>query len=150
METRNAEYLSRIMNGEITPVYTLDIRDSEHLARFRVQGKGNISYRAQPMNTEEQNLRRSWMRKRLIGTQFQNCNNDYIDGMRLELNHDIGGMWIEDIDGYLYHVKCRKVSAEDSQFRRSRSMMPFEFLNVTGKDFEWTRYGINVDEEKLQ
>lgn len=142
------EYIARLMKGEAVETYTLDIRDSEHLARFRVRGKGNISYRAEPMNTEEQNIRRSWIRKHLVGTQFQNCNNGYIDGMRLELDHNIGGMWIEDIDGYLYHTQCKKVSAEDSQFRKSRAMMPFEFLNVSGKDFDWTRYETNVEEEK--
>lgn len=148
MEIRDTEYLARLIKGEVVEAYTLDIRDAEHLARFRISGKGHISYRAESMNTEEQNIRRSWIRKRLAGTQFQNCNNDYIDGMRLELDHNIGGMWIEDIDGYLYHTACKKVSVEDSQFRKSRSMMPFEFLNASGKDFEWTRYGTNIDKPR--
>lgn len=145
MDVRNTEYLARLVRGEVVQAYTLDIRDAEHLARFRVSGKGNINYRAEHMNAEEQNIRRTWIRKHLTGTQFQNRNNDYIDGMRLELDHNIGGMWIEDIDGYLYHTKCQKVSEEDSQFRKSRAMMPFEFLNASGKDFDWTRYGMNVD-----
>lgn len=126
----------------------MEVRDSEYLARFRVSGKGNTNYRSEPMNTEEQNIRRSWMRKHLIGTMFQNCNNDFIDGMRMEIEQDSGGIWIEDIDGYPYHTQCKKASVEDSQFRKSRSMMPFEFLNVSGKVFDWTRYGTNVDEEK--
>lgn len=125
----------------------MEVRDSEYLARFRVSGKGNINYRSESMNTEEQNLRRSWMRKHLIGTRFQNCNNDFIDGMRMEIEQDSGGIWIEDIDGYMRYAPGTKIQKEERDFRRMRAMMPPEFFDLKAKDFDWTRYKENVEKE---
>ncbi len=37
----------------------------------------------------------------------------------------------------------------DGEFRRARSMMPFEYIDKTGKDFKWDLYGSNVPKDTI-
>lgn len=49
-------------------------------------------------------------------------------------------LMLEDENGYEYLLPAAGVTAEESEFRKIRAMMPFEFLDVRAKDFQWSRY----------
>lgn len=122
--------------------------DAELLAAYRVAGKGNINYRTKKMSSQEQNIRRMFLRRALIGTPFSNRDNEYLDGMRVVLDYNIGGMWIEDIDGYLYHTEGKTAQKKEADFRKERSMIPPEYKNLMAKDFKWGIYGVNLNKEQ--
>ena len=122
--------------------------DAELLAAYRVAGKGNINYRTKEMSSEEQNIRRMFLRRALIGTPFSNRDNEYLDGMRVVLDYNIGGMWIEDIDGYLYHTEGKAAQRKEADFRQERSRIPPEYKDLMAKDFKWGIYGVNLNKEQ--
>lgn len=122
--------------------------DAELLAAYRVAGKGNINYRTKEMSSEEQNIRRMFLRRALIGTPFSNRDNEYLDGMRVVLDYNIGGVWIEDIDGYLYHTEGKTAQKKEADFRKERSRIPPEYKNLMAKDFKWGIYGVNLNKEQ--
>ena len=122
--------------------------DAELLAAYRVAGKGNINYRTKEMSSEEQNIRRMFLRRALIGAPFSNRDNEYLDGMRVVLDYNIGGMWIEDIDGYLYHTEGKAAQKKEADFRKERSRIPPEYKDLMAKDFKWGIYGVNLNKEQ--
>lgn len=122
--------------------------DAELLAAYRVAGKGNINYRTKEMSSEEQNIRRMFLRRALIGTPFSNRDNEYLDGMRVVLDYNIEGMWIEDIDGYLYHTEGNAAQKKEADFRKERSRIPPEYKDMMAKDFKWGIYGVNLNKEQ--
>ncbi len=122
--------------------------DAELLAAYRVAGKGNINYRTKEMSSEEQNIRRMFLRRALVGTPFSNRDNEYLDGMRVVLDYNIGGMWIEDIDGYLYHTEGKAAQKKEADFRKERSRIPLEYKDLMAKDFKWGIYGVNLNKEQ--
>lgn len=122
--------------------------DAELLAAYRVAGKGNINYRTKEMSSEEQNIRRMFLRRALVGTPFSNRDNEYLDGMRVVLDYNIGGMWIEDIDGYLYHTEGKTAQKKEADFRKERSRIPPEYKDLMAKDFKWEIYGVDLSEEQ--
>lgn len=122
--------------------------DAELLAAYRVAGKGNINYRTKEMSSEEQNIRRMFLRRALVGTPFSNRDNEYLDGMRVVLDYNIGGMWIEDIDGYLYHTEGKAAQKKEADFRKERSRIPLEYKGLMAKDFKWGIYGVNLNKEQ--
>ena len=122
--------------------------DAELLAAYRVAGKGNINYRTKEMSSEEQNIRRMFLRRALIGTPFSNRDNEYLDGMRVVLDYNIEGMWIEDIDGYLYHTEGKAAQKKEADFRKERSRIPPEYKDLMAKDFKWGIYGVNLNKEQ--
>lgn len=52
--------------------------------------------------------------------------------------------------GYAHTVahKCECSGKASAGFRRARSMIPFEFIDAKGKDFDWTLYETNVALQK--
>lgn len=55
---------------------------------------------------------------------------------------------LEDANGIDYLLPNTKVTVQESEFRRMRAMVPFEFLDVTAKDFDWTKYKADISESK--
>lgn len=115
--------------------------EEKHLAAFRVAGMGNIRYMEMSMDIEERNARRAYMRQILKNTVFANASNDKLDGMRILKAPSQGGCIVEDENGYEFYMPEVKVSAGEAKFRKARAMMPFEFMDLSGNDFEWNWYG---------
>lgn len=111
----------------------------EQLAAFRVAGPGVMDYFAKKMDLQQISERRIWLRKVLLPyPRWENLSNEQLDNIRVrKINR---GYLAEDGSGYDFFLPEKKITQEESQFRRVRSMMPFEFLNYTGKDFDWTVY----------
>ena len=43
---------------------------------------------------------------------------------------------------YLFRYNCN--SAAETGFRRIRAMMPFQYMDKTGQDFDWSKYGTDI------
>lgn len=63
-----------------------------------------------------------------------------------------GGMFCDlaeyDIRDYGYAAFAENMEVGSGEFRRTRSMMPFKYLNVRAKDFDWDIYGEDVSKVK--
>ncbi|WP_286080128.1 ATP-binding protein [Parablautia intestinalis] len=121
--------------------------DGKELAEFRVYKEGGLEYRAMRMNADQISARRIFMRKALRNYPvWGNLPNEELNNIRL---YSVGNGWIvEDSGGYEYILRSEKVSKEDTEFRRVRAMMPFDFINLTGSDFTWDKYKAKVTDEK--
>lgn len=117
-------------------------------AFYRVRGKGNIDYMDEDFTPEEILERRSYIRKMLIGTPFDNSPNNILDCMRVWIDKNLGDSFVEDDKGYVYILPNKGKAGKESEFRRIRAMMPPEYMNLTGKDFDWTKYGSDISERK--
>lgn len=120
--------------------------DVQYLISYRVLKEGNKQYRAKEMTPEEVAERRIEMRRILKNTGFKNCSNANLDNMTIAKTEE--GYIVEDITGYEFYYPNSDITAKESDFRRIRSMMPFEFINLTGKDFDWDKYTANVEKKK--
>ena len=120
--------------------------DVQDLIRHRVLKEGNKQYRAKEMTPEEAAERHIEMRRILKNTGFKNCSNTNLDNMTIARTEE--GYIVEDITGHEFYYPNSDITAKESDFRRIRSMMPFEFINLTGKDFDWDKYTANVEKKK--
>lgn len=122
--------------------------DEKELAFFRVAGSEGISYRSMAMSDDQRLARRSYIRQILRRyPSLGNMSNAAIDSIRLaEISND--RYLLEDAQGYEYLLSSTTVQSSEAEFRRERAMMPFEFTNLTGKDFDWTKYTADVTKPK--
>jgi len=119
----------------------------EMLAMHRVLKEGGTIYRALTMDAEEVAERRSYMRRVLRQfPEWCNVDNNTLDDMLLYLVDN--GMIVKDECGYEHYIPKNRVSLKETEFRKERSMMPFEFMDLNGKDFDWTKYSVDVAKYK--
>ncbi len=120
--------------------------DGKALAVFRVYREGGMKYYAKVMTEEEKSTRRMYLRKELLNhPAWANLPNNYLDDIRL---FNAGGaQMLEDKNGYEF-LLLSKASRIEKEFRKVRAMMPFEFMDLTGKDFQWDRYKADITEPK--
>ena len=119
-------------------------KNGQDFAFYRVRGKGSIDYMDMDFTSEEILERRSYMRRILRSTPFDNSSNDILDGMRVWMDRLSGGYFIEDVNGYVFFLSQRRITEQESEFRRIRAMMPPEYMNLTSKDFDFGKYGIDM------
>lgn len=118
--------------------------NGQAFAFYRVRGKGSIDYMDEDFTPEQILERRSYMRRILRSTPFDNSSNDILDGMRVWMDRLSGGYFIEDVNGYVFFLSQRRITEQESEFRRIRAMMPLEYMNLTSKDFDFGKYGIDM------
>lgn len=53
-----------------------------------------------------------------------------------------------EVEGYGYVEFTENIGVSNGEFRRSRSMMPFSYLDAKCADFKWDIYGVNTDMAK--
>lgn len=124
------------------------MEEGQTFAFYRVRERGNIDYMDKDFTPEEILERRSYIRKMLIGTPFDNSPNNILDSMRVWTDRNIGDSFVEDANGYIYILPNKGKAGKESEFRRIRAMMPPEYMNLTGKDFDWEKYGSDISERK--
>lgn len=111
----------------------------EELARYRLRKPGGMEWNARSMTPEELSERRIYMRKALVRfPRWENMTNAQYEDIRVYRQGNY--LMLEDENGYEYLLPAAGVTAEESEFRKIRAMMPFEFLDVRAKDFQWSRY----------
>lgn len=118
----------------------------DKLIKHRVLKPENKDYRAIEMTEDEILGRRMDMRKILKDTSFNTCTNRELDNMTVAIVQ--GGFLVEDVLGREFFYAKSGIAQGDADFRRTRSMMPFEFLNLTGSDFGWDKYQADVTKSK--
>ena len=110
----------------------------EYLARFRVRKQGNEEYKSIDMTPDQASGRRAYVRQVLKDTFWRNVSNDAIDNMRLWAIEG-GGFYIEDSKLCEFYIPGKGISTQTAQFRRVRSMIPFDYMNLLLKDFDWKK-----------
>lgn len=119
----------------------------KELAMFMLYREGGISYFALRMDAEQMHKRRMYLRRVLAEfPKWENLSNDELNDIRL---YDVRtGYILEDSGGREFFLQPARAVQEDTAFRRVRAMIPFEFMDLTGKDFCWDRYRADIAEAK--
>lgn len=118
----------------------------DKLIKHRVLKPEDKDYRAIEMTEDEILERRMDMRRILKDTSFNTCTNRELDNMTVAIVQ--GGFLVEDVLGHEFFYAKSGITQGDADFRRVRSMMPFEFLNLTGSDFGWDKYQADITKSK--
>lgn len=104
------------------------------------------AYRGKAMSPGEISECRAYIRRQLCGTRFENLSNDALDRCMYE---DAGGQPLfTDENGYTFALESKKVLKDLSEFRKLNAEIPFEYLDVKTKDFDWSVYGQNMSDNK--
>lgn len=120
---------------------------AKQLVSFRVKKEGSLSYRSMGMTADEVAERRAYIRKALRDTPRNNLPNDILDQIRLvELENK--GYIFEDPEGREFYIRSGTLTHEETDFRKARSMIPFNFIGLKGKDFDWNIYRKDVKKSK--
>ena len=99
------------------------------------------------MTADEIAERRLYIRRALRDTPRNNLPNDTLDQIRLiELGNKC--YLFEDPEGREFYIPSGMVSQDETEFRRARSMIPFQFIGAKGKDFNWDIYQRDVKKAK--
>ncbi|MDE5717120.1 MAG: hypothetical protein K2I53_05795, partial [Lachnospiraceae bacterium] len=117
------------------------------LAMFRQYREGGLHYFALRMDAEQLHNRRMYLRRVLAEfPRWEKLFNDALNDIRL---YSAGsGYIVEDGRGYEFFLRPSHATQEETAFRRVRAMIPFEFMDLTGKDFCWDRYRADISEAK--
>lgn len=121
--------------------------NAKYLASFRVKREGGLSYMAREMTADEIAERRSHIRLALRDTPRNNLPNDILDQIRLVELEDKRYLF-EDPDGREFFIGAGILTQSETDFRKARSMIPFQFIGVKGKDFNWDIYRKDVKKAK--
>lgn len=112
-------------------------QELQRLARHRaVPG-----YKFMPMTKEQIMQRRAYMRQMLKNSRFAFEDNKSLDNMRLEYIRGYGHI-VEDINNYDFMLF--DASFNYGEFRKSLAMIPFEYMDKTAKDFDFSCYKQDV------
>ena len=121
--------------------------NGKELAEFRVFKEDGIDYYAMQMNSDQRAERRIYLRKALLNyPEWENMSNEKLDQIRLKKVE--GGYLAEDPEGREFFLPHNHVSSEESEFRKIRAMMPFDFINITAKDFLWDKYNADTSSSR--
>lgn len=116
------------------------------LAEFRVNTTGIKEAHTRTMTDEQIIDRRAYLRQVLKDTEWRFLTNNDLDNVRLLPEEN--GYIFEDNEGGSFFIPGKVMTAKAVEFRKVRAMMPFEFMNLTGKDFDWSLYSSDVTDEK--
>lgn len=121
--------------------------DGKALAGFRVYMEGGNALHAVEMDVEQRAERRMYLRRALLNyPKYENLTNDEIDQIRLhESTH---GYLLERADGIEIFLQSKQIAEEETEFRKVRAEIPFAFMNLMGKDFQWDKYKADITVSK--
>lgn len=119
----------------------------KELAAFIVYQEGGSNYHAMKMDADQRTERRIYMRKVLLDyPEWANLSNEELDRIRIQSVK--GGYLAERPDQAPTFLPLGSISKEDAELRKVRAMMPFDFLNMTAKDFLWDKYSTDTSGSK--
>ena len=123
-------------------------KTGEELAYYRLLKPSRTTFFAIRMNSEQLSERRIFLRKVLAPyPKWENLSNEELEDIRLY--HVNAGYIVEDEKGYQFLLPARGVSTGEREFRKIRAMIPFEFMDITGNDFQWDRYHEDITKAKV-
>lgn len=122
-------------------------KTGEELAYYRFLKPGGKNFFAIPMDSEQLSERRIFLRKALAPyPRWENLSNEQLEDIRLYRIND--GYIAEDAEGCQFFLSGQTVTVQEREFRKVRAMMPFEFMDIAAKDFDWTKYAADTTEQK--
>lgn len=121
----------------------------KELARHRVRKPGNMHYWDMEMTPDEVITRRAYLRQILRNTSYCNQSNDILDNIRLTEIFN-GSYLYEDEKGNEFLISGNAITKEEVEYRKCRSMIPFEFIGYKAKDFNWNIYNQDMKKSKSQ
>lgn len=122
-------------------------KSGEELAYYRLLKPGGKRFFAREMNNDELSERRIFLRKALAPyPRWEKMSNEELEDIRLYNVNE--GYIAEDAKGCQFLLQAKSVTKSESNFRTVRAMMPFEFMGVSGKDFDWKKYRSDITEPK--
>ncbi len=121
--------------------------NAKYLASFRVKREGYLAYRSREMTADEIAERRSYIRRALRETPRNNLPNDILDQIRLIELENKNNLF-EDPEGREFYISSGILTQSEAEFRKTRSMIPFQFIGMKGKDFNWDIYHADVEDAK--
>lgn len=122
-------------------------KNGEELAYYRLLKPNGKTFFAIPMDSNQLSERRVFLRRALAPyPRWENLTNEQLEDIRLY--HVSNGYIAEDEKGRQFFLPGQNISVKDHEFRKVRAMMPFEFMELTGKDFDWTKYKADITEAK--
>ena len=120
---------------------------SAELAALLPNNNGCRMYHSIPMTVEQLKERRLYLTSKLAGSSFQDMEEADLD--RSRYYEENGRRFFEDEEGRLHVLASGMIEAGLSGFRKANAEIPFEYLNVKTKDFDWTLYaGHNISRER--
>ena len=106
-----------------------------------------MTYRDKEMTPDEILERRSYIRRTLRDTPRANLSNDTLDNIRLvELEKQ--RYLFEDERGMEFYINSTAITKEETEFRKCRSMIPYEFMGLRARNFNWDIYRKDVKKPK--
>lgn len=121
--------------------------NAKYLASFRVKREGYLAYRSREMTANEIAERRSYIRRALRETPRNNLPNDILDQIRLIELENKNNLF-EDPEGREFYISSGILTQDEADFRKERSMIPFQYIGVKGKDFNWDIYQKDLKKAK--
>lgn len=119
----------------------------ETLAYYRLLKPGRTKYFAREMDSDQLSERRIFLRKALASfPNWANLSNEELEDIRLYRLNDV--YVAENKEGQQFFLKNQETTKSESKFRQVRAMMPFDFMELTGKDFDWKKYKADILEPK--
>lgn len=111
------------------------VNTAAYLASYIPDGRGT-RYKVLKMTEDEIAERRSYIRRKLLGSSFENLSNNELDS---SIYYELGEKKLfEDAKGYCYVLSGK--TKEEREFRKVRAMIPFEYMGLRTKDFRWDVY----------
>lgn len=125
----------------------MDNLTQAELAALLPNNNGCQMYHSIPMTVEQIKERRLYLKSKLAGSSFQDMEEADLD--RSRYYEENGRRFFEDEEGRLHILASGMIEAGLSGFRKANAEIPFEYLNVKTKDFDWTLYaGHNISRER--
>lgn len=122
-------------------------KSGEELAYYRLLKPDKTKYFAREMSGDQLSERRIFLKKALAPfSNWSILSNEELEDIRLYRLND--GYLAENKDGQQFFLKNQETTKSESKFRQIRAMMPFEFMELTGKDFDWKKYKADILEPK--
>lgn len=91
--------------------------------------------------------RRAYIRRILKATNGK-CELENAEIDATKIINITNGYILEDSLGREYYLPSDSISSSESEFRKNRAMMPFEFMDKVGADFDWNRYNADIGKPK--
>lgn len=125
----------------------MDNLTQAELAALLPNNNGCQMYHSIPMTVEQIKERRLYLKSKLAWSSFQDMEEADLDCSRYY--EENGRRFFEDEEGRLHILASGMIEAGLSGFRKANAEIPFEYLNVKTKDFDWTLYaGHNISRER--
>lgn len=106
------------------------------------------AYRGKTMSLDEVKARRAYIRQQVQGSRFEQLPDSALD--RCIYEESDGQPLFTDENGCTVALTSKTALQRLSEFRKLNAEIPFEYLDVKTKDFDWNIYGQDMSGSKAK